>query len=160
MSIFSPPDPDLLGSSQILDFSSLSPYQSGAPNIFRAHTLLPPAEPRLPLSCLSSLPRASPPRSHPCQHCHPNALAQDPHPDSAHSVQCWTQTSCVQATPGSHLWLVALEPSQGDCRGKMAPCQAHLSRSFYGSHESMQPAAQPVFKATSQRLCTNRPSHP
>lgn len=103
MAIFFPPDSDLLGSPQIPDFSSLSPYHSVAQTPLRltpsCHLLSRCSQ----LSCLSSLPIASPPSSHPRQHCHPYALAQDPHPNSGHHFQSWTQTSCVQAQTGSHL---------------------------------------------------------
>lgn len=39
----------------------------------------------------------------------------------------------------------------------MAPCQAHLSRSFHSSHRGVQTACSGPAKATSQLLCPNRP---
>jgi len=90
MSIFCPPDPDLLGSPQIPSSSSLSPSQSVAQTSLRLtrsrHLLSRCSQP----SCLGSLPRARPPSSQPRRHCHPSALAQDTHPNSGHHFQCWT----------------------------------------------------------------------
>ncbi|XP_072575092.1 uncharacterized protein [Vulpes vulpes] len=42
----------------------------------------------------------------------------------------------------------------------MAPCQAHLSRSFQAHTRGRRLSAQPVSTATSLMLCTDRPSHP
>ena len=125
-------------------FPSTKSQHPCALTVFKAHTpghlLTQPQLPARPKTQAASFLMASPPSSHPDWLCHPKALAQDPHPSS----DSLSGAGRRLIRPGP-TWQRLLTSGPGalpppDCRGKMAPCQAHLSRSFCCSRRSAKTA--------------------